>query len=104
MNRGLRNRESLVMEMRVVDHLLMQGLKGAEPNVQSYLCNHGSGGFAGFQHFRSEVQPGRGRSHRSSLARENGLIAFAIGFRVRPADVRRQRYMPDAIENRKQIT
>src|SRR5580658_1632521 len=94
-NRGLRNRESLVMELRIVDRLLMQGLKGAEPDMQSYLCCRGSGRFASLQHFRCEMQPCCRRSHRSSLPSEYSLVTFAIGFRIRPADVRRQRHMSD---------
>ena len=49
------------------------------------------------------MQTGRGRGHRSSLLRENGLIALAIRARVRPANVRRQGHVPHSFENVKQI-
>src|SRR5690242_5702705 len=56
-----------------------------------------------FQNSGCEMQSRCGSRHRSTLAREYGLVSFAIGGSIAALDVRGQRYMADAFELSEQI-
>ena len=78
------------MQLHFLDDVGVQGLKGAQADVQCDSRDGGAGGVAGVENFRREVEPGGGGGNGAAFACENGLVALAIGGGVGAADVRRQ--------------
>ncbi len=98
-----RNHESLLMEVDVLERLRPEGLKSSEPYMKRDIGNPRPSGSAGFQDFGREVQARSGRRRGSRLAREDRLVAFAVGGCVGAANIGRQGHVTYAIEHSKQI-
>ena len=89
---------------RILFHRLgMQALKGAEPDVQSHRSEAGARRLAGRQYLRRKVQSRRGRGHRAAFPCKKRLVAVTVIRPVRPMDIRRQRRVPDALQNLVQV-
>ena len=91
------------MDLVLLDHLNPDGLKGAEPDVQRYFGSLNGAGTDAVEHFRSEVKPGGGCGDRSKGTCIDGLVLFAIGWRVGSIDVGRKRDVSDALDHGEEI-
>jgi hypothetical protein len=56
-----------------------------------------------FKNLWREVQPSSRRRYRTACPRVDGLIAIPIPGTVRPIDIRRQRHMPQLLDQIKEI-
>jgi hypothetical protein len=75
-------------------------LKSPVPDVQGYFRRLDSACSKFFKQPFGEMEPGRGRGHRSALARENGLVPFGVEAVLFIAlYVWRQRRPPDPIND-----
>ena len=74
-----RHHERLRMQLDVFNHVGMQRLKGSQADMQRHPSDPRAGRAASVDDLRREVQPRGRRGHRSTLAREHGLIPLAIG-------------------------
>ena len=74
---------------------------------QTYVQRHAGDFYAVrgnlVEHLRREVQAGSGRSYRSSLLGENGLVSLTISVRVIAMNIGRQWHVSDAIEDGEEI-
>ena len=77
--RSLGKRIPLAMQVYFIHALDAQGSECSQPHMQRNPRDLETLGNQRVQHFRREVQPCRRRGNRTTLARENGLIALAIG-------------------------
>src|SRR5580693_7002927 len=73
-------------------------LERAEPDIERQLADFDSPAANAFENLRREMQPGCRRGNRSGAFGENGLITIAVRHLVSALDVRRQRDMPEPIE------
>jgi hypothetical protein len=78
-------------------------LKGSEPYVECNLDSFNAALADSVKNFSGEVKAGRRRGHGSPLLSINGLVALAIGKRIRSFDIRGQRDVSDAIQDSKEI-
>jgi hypothetical protein len=87
------------MEPHIVDDVGVQGLKGAQPDVQRDPGDPGPPRAARVENPWREMESGRRGCYRPSLARKHRLIAFPIGGSVGSAYIRRERDVPRPFEN-----
>ena len=75
------------MQLYFVHALHAQRRKRAQAHVQRDARNLHTPRRESIENLRREVQPGRGRGHRSALAGKDGLIALAIFRRIAAVNV-----------------
>jgi hypothetical protein len=83
----------LGMHAMLLDPIHPQRLESAGTDVQRDLRGLDTACAQRFQKVAVEMQPRGRRSHRARPAREHRLIALAVGRRIRPRDIRRQRHV-----------
>lgn len=79
------------VEMDVFDSFDAHRLKCSQADVQRDVGNADTAGADLAENLRREVQTGGGSGDGTSLAREYGLVALAIGVRILAVDIGRQR-------------
>ncbi len=93
------------MEAVLFHHFIPQWLKGPQADMQRDLGGLNAARADLLQDLRREVQAGGGRGDRAPrlFAGKDGLVARAVVGRVRPVDVRRQRDVPDALDDGEEV-
>ncbi len=91
------------MQLVLLDHLNPHWLKRPQPDMQRDLGDLNPTLSDLLQYLRREVQAGCGGSYRTSRLGVDRLILLAIGGRVGPVDVRRQRDVADPLQHGKKV-
>ena len=91
----------LRLESMIFDAIDADRLKRAVADVQRDLDQLDAARLERHHQCRREVQSGGRRRHRTARAREDGLVAVAVGGAVVPLDVRRQRHVTDRVDRRR---
>jgi hypothetical protein len=84
---GFRDEEAFLVEFVFFDGLRLQGLKGAETDVEGDLGDLGAGGADGVEDAGREMEAGGGGGDGAGLLGVDGLIAFGVGVGIGAADV-----------------
>ena len=87
----------------ILDAIDADGLKGSEADVQSDLDSFGPALPDSVKDCGGEVKAGCWRRNRAALPGIDSLIAFSIRDRIRAFDIRGQRDVADAVQDRKEI-
>ena len=95
---GFGNFVALGMNLVLLDIFFMNGLKGAEPDVQGDGCDFDTALPEPLENRGRKMQPGRRRGHSSRAICENGLVALAVRRFVFARNVWRQRNMAKAFD------
>ena len=91
------------MQPVLFDPLHPDGLKGSQSYVQRDLRGFNAAFFHAFKNLRGEVQTSGGRGYRSAFARIDGLIALPVRRTIGAFNVRRQRHVADAFDERNEV-
>src|SRR5690606_17624344 len=94
------NLQPLAVHVVVFDPLHSYRLEGTGTHVQGDFGRFHAEVADRRQQLAVEMQPRRGRRHRTGALRIDRLIPFPVGTLVRPIDIGRQRHMADAIKQR----
>ena len=98
-----RNLKPLGVQLVLLDHFHSNRLKRSQSNMQGNLGGLDAALANALQNFRREVQARRRRGHRAGRLGVDRLILLAIFGCVGAVDVRRQRNVPDAVEDGEEI-
>jgi hypothetical protein len=99
LRRLLGDRIPLRMQSNVFHPLHPYRLKSSQPHMQRHLTSLNPALPHPLQNSRSEMQPRRRSRHRPALPRIHCLIPLTISRRIRPPNIRRQRHMPNLLQD-----
>jgi hypothetical protein len=91
------------MDFVILDSLGADGLKSSQADVQGDFGGIDSALANAVENFGSEVKSGGGGGDGAWRAGVDSLVALAVVRRISPRNVRRERNVSDAIEDRKEI-
>jgi len=101
--RVARDRIRLRMQSNVFHPLRPHRLKGSQPNMQRNFTSLNPALPHSPENLLREMQPRRRSRHRPPLLRIHRLIPLPIPQRIRPRNIRRQRHMPNPLDQRKEV-